>query len=315
MLYVRLFGRLSIEQGGRTLDGLDARKVQELFCYLLLRRDHHHAHETLSSVFWGDLSTAQSKKALRQTLWHLQTVLEGPLEPAPDSVLCVEPEWVQLNPRADLWLDVAAFERAFSLAQGIPGEALNEETARALQDAVHLYRGDLLEGWYQEWCVYERERLKYLYLTMLDRLMGYCEARHTYEAGISYGMQILRYDRARERTHRRLMVLYYRAGDRVAALRQYERCLAVLNEELSARPAKSTVTLYQQILADQFDDASDAVPHVHFAPSATTSAFAKALAHLKQFSAQLDVLQRQVLQDIQALETLDDPQEPADARH
>jgi DNA-binding SARP family transcriptional activator len=229
-------------------------------------------------------------------------------------VLLVEPEWIQLNPRADLWLDVAAFERAFSLAQGIPGEALTEELARALQDAVQLYRGDLLEGWYQEWCVYERERLKYMYLAMLDKLMCYCEAHHTYEAGISYGMQILRYDRARERTHRRLMALYYRAGDRVAALRQYERCVAVLNEELNATPAKSTVTLYQQILADQFDDASVAVSHVHLAPSARTTAFARAVARLKQVSAQLDTLQRQVQRDIQALETFDDEPEPADAR-
>jgi DNA-binding SARP family transcriptional activator len=153
-----------------------------------------------------------------------------------------------------------------------------------------------------------------MYLAMLDKLMCYCEAHHTYEAGISYGMQILRYDRARERTHRRLMALYYRAGDRVAALRQYERCVAVLNEELNATPAKSTVTLYQQILADQFDDASVAVSHVHLAPSARTTAFARAVARLKQVSAQLDTLQRQVQRDIQALETFDDEPEPADAR-
>ncbi len=312
-LYVRLFGRLSVHQGDDSLDGLDARKVQELFCYLLLRREHQHSRETLAGLFWGDSSIAQSKKALRQTLWQLQATLEGPIEPGPESVLCVEPEWIQLNPRADLWLDVAAFERVFALAQSIPGEALDEESARALQDSVQLYRGDLLQGWYQDWCLYERERLQYMYLAMLDKLMGYCEAQHTYEAGIAHGMQILRYDRARERTHRRLMALHYRAGDRAAALRQYERCAAALEEELGAAPAKSTVALYRQILADQFDDAPAAPQRVHTAPSHALSPLARALDRLKQLSALLDTVQRQMQEDIQALEALDDQREPAQA--
>lgn len=41
-----------------------------------------------------------------------------------------------------------------------------------------------------------------MYLAMLDKLIVYCEAHHKYEAGLACGNRILRYDRARERTHR-----------------------------------------------------------------------------------------------------------------
>jgi hypothetical protein len=37
---------------------------------------------------------------------------------------------------------------------------LNEAQAQLLKDAVNLYCGDLLEGWYQDWCLFERERLQ-----------------------------------------------------------------------------------------------------------------------------------------------------------
>src|SRR4029453_9228778 len=102
-------------------------------------------------------------------------------------VLIVEPDWVRLNPEADLWLDVAVFERAFALVQGVPGQELDAQRARPLQDAVQLYEGDLLEGWYQDWCLYERERLQNTYLAMLDKLTGYCAAHHEGEPGVVSG--------------------------------------------------------------------------------------------------------------------------------
>lgn len=101
---------------------------------------------------------------------------------------------------------------------------------QVIQNAVQLYQGPLLEGWYQDWCLYERERLQSMYLAMLDELMGYCEVRHDYETGLLYGMGIMSYDWARERTHRRLMRLHYLNGDRAAALRQYEQCAVALKE-------------------------------------------------------------------------------------
>lgn len=74
--------------------------------------------------------------------------------------------------------------------------------------------------------------------------MAHCQAHGEYEMGLFHGAQILAYDRARERTHRRLMYLHYLAGDRAAALRQYERCVAALEEELCVSPDQGTCNLY-----------------------------------------------------------------------
>ena len=131
---------------------------------------------------------------------------------------------------------MAEFEQAFNLTRGTPGRQLDAQNVQILQNAVELYRGDLLEGWYQDWCLFERERLQNMYLTMLDKLIDYSEANELYEAGLAYGAHILRHDRARERTHRRLMRLHYLARDRTEALRQYERCVSSLDKELGVEP-------------------------------------------------------------------------------
>ena len=254
ILRIQLFEKFCVRRNEQVLDGFDARKVQELFCYLLLHRDHSLPRETLAGLLWPETTTAQSKKNLRQTLWQLQTALGSQIESTYNRLLLVEPDWVQLNSEANLWLDVAVFEQAYNLAQKIPGQQLDSSIAQLLIETVQLYQGPLLEGWYQDWCLLERERLQSMYLAMLDKLMSYCEVQHDYETGLLYGMRIMCYDRARERTHRRMMRLYYLIGDRAEALRQYERCAAALEEELGISPSKSTIAIYKQIQADQLDE-------------------------------------------------------------
>lgn len=302
VLSVRLFGKLEIQRDGQILAGINARKVQELFCYLLLYRDRPHHREPLASLLWGDSSTTQSKGYLRKALWQLQAALNSQTAPTSSRLLLVESDWVQLNPEADLWLDVAVFEQAFTVVQSVPGKELASQRAQTLQNAVHLYQGDLLEGWYHDWCLYERERLQYIYLAILDKLMGYCEAHHDYEAGVVYGTRILRYDRARERTHRHLMRLHWLADDRTAALRQYERCVAALDEELDVRPAKHTVALYEQIRADQLHGPTSAPAQARTAPERTTSTWLEVLGRLSQLQLVLADVQHQVQQTIQAVE-------------
>ena len=123
-------------------------------------------------------------------------------------------------------------------------------SAETLSAAAELYRGDLLEGCYQDWCLFERERLQNAYLTMLDKLMVRCQSAGSYEAGIAYGERVLRIDRAHERTHRRLMRMRYLDGDRTAALAQYDRCISALREELGVGPARLTSSLHDQIRTD-----------------------------------------------------------------
>ena len=142
------------------------------------------------------------------------------------------------------------FEQAFANVGDVPGVQLNTAQAEVVGQMVGLYRGDLLEGWYQDWCVFERERFLHMYLKLCDKLMRYCTVNAIYEAGIAYGADILRYDLARERTHRQLMRLHYFSGNRTGALRQYERCRQALQEELGVAPAQLTQDLYQQICAD-----------------------------------------------------------------
>jgi DNA-binding SARP family transcriptional activator len=191
-----------------------------------------------------------------------------------------------------VWLDVAAFEQAFAAVEG-SGGAFSDRTTELIQEAVRLYRGDLLEGWYQDWCLYERERLQNIYLLMLDKLMNHCEALSKFELGLLYGSLILRHDRARERTHRQMMSLQYHSGDRTAALRQYERCAAALEEELGVKPDGRTAALYERIRDGKIED-----PRAEGAPASLS----ELLGQLRQIQTLLADVQQRVHKDIKEVQ-------------
>lgn len=301
-LQVCLFGKFCVQRYGQVLNGLDAGKVQELFCYLLLHSDHPSPREMLATLLWGDYPDPQAKKYLRKALWQLQTTLNSECESPNNHVLLVDAGWVQLNSQADIWCDVAVLEGAFASVQGVLCQALDVQQVRALQDTVQLYQGELLEGWYQDWCVHERERLRTMYLAMLDKLMGYCEVQQAFEAGLVYGMRILRYDRARECTHRHLMRLRYLAGDRTGALRQYEQCVTALHDELDVRPATSTQLLYEQLRADTFEGSILTTNGTVIKEEIGSVPLPEVLGGFKQLLGTLAGMQQQVQQGIETIE-------------
>jgi DNA-binding SARP family transcriptional activator len=301
-LRVSLFGKFRVELGPQTQPGFDSRKVQELFCYLLLYRDRPHPREALADLLWCGSSTNRPGRCLRKTLWQLRAALNDEDESLGGQVLLAERDWIQVNPNADLWLDVAVFEQAFNRLRRLPSDEPDLDGARELQSAVDLYQGGLQESWYEDWYLYERERFQHMYLSMLDRLMEHNEAQGRYEAGLVWGTRILSCEPARERTYRRLMRLYYLAGDRTAALRQYQHCVCALREELGVGPAGRTIALYQQIQTDSFSDTAPGQVELIQAHRAKDEPLPLVLRNLSRLQAMLGQVQQEMHRNIQALE-------------
>lgn len=299
-LSIHLLGPLDIrgDDGGREEPA--SQKAQELLCYLLLHRDRPVLRTSLAALFWADHDAAHGLKQLRQALWHLQSACGRP-GTEPGALLEITPRSILLRSGPHLWLDVAEFEAVFARVRGPVSHQLDPADAEIADRAVTLYRGDLLDGFDFDWCIVEREWLRSAYLTMLDRLMGYCERHGEHELGIDYGERILRIDRAREYTHRRMMVLHALLGNRTGALRQYDRCAAALHEELDVSPARSTALLRGQIRDGV--DLSALLPYP--SPAALPAArdgSASAVERLRRIQRALLDMQSQIQSEFRGLE-------------
>jgi DNA-binding SARP family transcriptional activator len=232
--------------GGEPIRGLKGRKLQELVSFLLVFRDRPHLRETVAELIWGENN--QSRKYLRQAIWQLQHLVHG--HSLDKELLTVSPEWIQLNQSNDAQIDVAELDAAFACVKDKRSDELAEDDVAGLERAADLYKGELLEGFYQDWCVFERQRVKVLYLRILESLLDYYEMDQRLEDGLHCALRLLREEPAHERTHCRVMRLHYLAGDRTLAIRQFQSCVAFLRDELGVEPAEGTMALYEQIRGD-----------------------------------------------------------------
>lgn len=249
-LQIKLFERFELQYGDFTLTGLGSNKAQELFCYLLLHRNRSFLRENLAEFLWGKDSGIHNKKNMRQAVWEIQSALKPHANEQDLRLLLASTDRVQIAPELSYELDAARLECAFNTIHTIPAADLTEKHIEAIRKVEAIYRGDLLEGCYWDWCTEKREHYKEMYLTALEKMMIHAELNGQYEIGIAYGNRILNHDRLIESAHQHLMRLYYLAGYRIKAIRQYERCVAILQQELGVQPSQETIWLSEQIKAD-----------------------------------------------------------------
>jgi DNA-binding SARP family transcriptional activator len=214
------------------------KKAQALLAYLALTPGQLHPRDKLAALLWGDTTPGTARNALRQTLFVLRRALgalEGEVFQMTGDAITLAPDAVQT--------DTAAFERAVS-----------EGTPAALEQAVGLYRGDLLSGLgvaepvFEDWLMTERERLRELMLEALARRLAHQRTSGAAAPAVQTALRLLALDPLQEAVHRTLMRLYGQFGRRDAALRQYQECVEVLQRELGVEPEPETKALYQEIL-------------------------------------------------------------------
>jgi len=243
---IRLFGKFSLHCDDEELLARASGRAKEIFGYLAVNRGTAVPRETLAGLIARDTSSERSRKALRQALWNLRAALVGANGTDASHVVRVSDGWVELH-TDDVWLDLGEFERAAVRRTPTGPASAPRPDPKRWAHAVELYRGDLLQGWYQDWCLEERERLRQIYLETLDALVFVCESNHDVNAGVAYAVRAHHTDPARECTHRALMRLYCLSGDRAAAVRQYEQCEKILRTELGIEPDDETKALYRSI--------------------------------------------------------------------
>ena len=141
-----LLGAVTASCGDERLTQFGSRSVVLLLARLALHPERLHAREELIELLWPGVAIEAGRNRLRQTLFGLRQILEPP-QPSAMPVLAADRFGIRVVAgRFDV--DVARFEAA--VRERRPG------------DALALYAGELLPGFYDDWVVEDRYRLSAL---------------------------------------------------------------------------------------------------------------------------------------------------------
>lgn len=229
-IHMYFLGRFRVESGNEPIQ-LSTRKTESLLAYLVLNPESH-AREKLAALFWGDSSDTDARNSLRNALAKLNKKLGHEL-------LITDRQSIQVNPEYPLWVDAVELESQVSSL--VAGSASTNEVN------IELYQNDLLIDFYDDWIFLQREHFRSLFLDTLLELAQQMRSQSEYEKAIEYATKALAFDHTNERAHQHLMFCQMALGDRNAALKQYEECARILDEEFSVEPSTATIALYEWI--------------------------------------------------------------------
>jgi DNA-binding SARP family transcriptional activator len=223
---VYLLGGFTVTVGGDALPAPPLRVQALVGALLLVPRPWHRLR--LVSLLFPDMPESRARQRLSHTLWQARRWLpELPLE--------TTSEMVHL-PSETLWLDLVAFREAAK--GGAPGD---------WRHALALYRGELLEGLYEDWLLEEREATYLQYVSLLHRTCDALWQQREMESLVPVAERLAHAEPYDERALRTLMRAYQALGRRGAALAAYERCVSRLLDDVGAQPEPATCALAQAI--------------------------------------------------------------------
>ena len=241
-----LFGMPRLEKADKPIE-IKRIKALALAAYLAMNNGRH-SRVFLASLLWPDLDRERGLSALRSTLHALTQAL-------PADWIAADRHALALN-RDAAWVDAGEFMWLISenTRHGHGPDEPCEQCVAAFEQAVTLYSGDFLAGLdvadsleFDDWQQMQRDWLRREQARLQHRLSDHYAALARHDRAISHALAWLAADTLHEPAYRQLMRLYEASGQRAEALRLYQHCARVLDEELITLPDEETTRLYEAI--------------------------------------------------------------------
>jgi DNA-binding SARP family transcriptional activator len=184
----------------------------------------------VAGELWPDASEAHAHGSLRSALWRVQRAVPGLIDASGGTVALAEGVRVDVRDLVD---------RAHSVLT--PGAR-----TEAVDTPVTALAGELLPGWYDDWVLLERERLRQLRMHALEVLADTLVLAGRYGEAVQAAYAAVRDEPLRESAHRALVRVHLAEGNLAEALRAYGAFRDLLGRELGVLPSCRMEALLSQ---------------------------------------------------------------------
>jgi predicted ATPase/DNA-binding SARP family transcriptional activator len=245
-LHFTLFGALALSKGSQPSALPYTEAARSLLAFLLLNYPKPQQRAVLAGLFGPEKPEIWTRQRLSQALYQLRRWLPG--------FVISDTHTLALNSDFSPWVDALAFIQLLAFEPDSHRRAAAVQTTRqqriqTLQQAILLYQGDLLEGFYEDWVLVEREVLREKYLRALSELIELEKSSGKYSEALEHALRRAQAEPLQEAYHREVMRLQFALQKPEAALQQYALCCQILKDEFSLQPDAETSALAQEIIS------------------------------------------------------------------
>lgn len=221
---LRMLDGFWVVDGQQTLSiPLSARRV---VAFVALRGRSSRAE--VAGTLWPEVSDSKAQACLRTALWRLRQLSVQPLVTGDETLRVDESVDVDVN------MLITAIRRVINDGECGADQGLLPTLASM---------GELLPGWYDDWVLLGRERLRQLQLHALELTAQQLTCSGRYAEAIEAAMAAVRLEPLRESATRVLIEVHLAEDNVVEAIRRLEFFERSLAAELGVEPSAELVDL------------------------------------------------------------------------
>lgn len=213
-----LVEEFALHSGGRRISVPHA--AERVLTYLALL-NRPVARGRLAGALWPECADRCAAQRLRTALWRLRRVQ--------DAVVEINGDRLRLHPNVSVDLPYLT-----ELAHKLVHQPGAEDLVRV---PLLLNRGELLPDWDEEWLDVDRERYRLARIAALEAAAEALLERRQVGAALMAASAVAAAEPLRESSRRILMRIHLAQGNKIDALREYQRYRDVLRAEFGAQPS------------------------------------------------------------------------------
>jgi DNA-binding SARP family transcriptional activator len=194
--------------------------VQRLIAHLSLCG--RPARGAIAGQLWPDVPEAQAHGSLRSALWRVQKAVPGLVDVSGGAVTLAAGVRVDVRELVE-WAHAV-------LDPAVPVDGI--------RTPVTALAGELLPGWYDDWVLLERERLRQLRMHALEVLADRLVAAGRHGEAVQAAYAAARDEPLRESAHRAIVRVHLAEGNLAEAVRAYTAFRDALARELGVPPTR-----------------------------------------------------------------------------
>lgn len=251
-LTMKFFGHFCIYRYNEIVEEAEWRrkKGKSILKFLVAHEGKPVSVDQLVDTFWPEIEPEKGYRNLHVTVHFLRRLLEpSPVSRSESSHILHENGFFRFVPTTDCKVDIYDYQNLFRLAKSYEDEGQTENMITCYKQMIDMYgTGFLEDDLYEDWTESFRDQYKRMFIDTLMKVADYEESHGHFDLAVEFLNHILKVDPYDEKVHLQIMQIHLKKDNRNQAIRQYEKCMDLLRNELGIEPSSHLQDLYQKIL-------------------------------------------------------------------
>ena len=228
-------------------DAWTTKRARDILCFITSRRHRRASKDTIIDTFWGESDFETVEKNFHPTVSHIRKALNSN-QPVKQNFLVYRDGDYLLSQDSSYSIDTEEFDRLLAEGESARRAGEHERFVECFESAIEIYRGDFMQGSYDDWVEEQRSYYREKQLRMLETLATTAQKSEDWSRSLKLAQRILASDQFREDVHCMIMRAHASMGNRAAVKDQYENLRKLLRKELGVEPAAETQRVFKQLM-------------------------------------------------------------------